>query len=142
LASGSSVLYASPNSTTEDDRDDQPVSTYITEAIPSQVKVTSTGVQIYGIPGINNGLTATGSLINYYGTGASDTYTTQYRGAGYVTAGNLPTKNYGQAARYRMIVADPYDNNMLKRGFGIYYGTRGSAPTASVGYIGDVWISW
>ena len=142
LASGSAVLYASPNSTTEDDRDDQPVSTYITEAIPSQVKVTSTGVEIYGIPGINNGLTATGSLINYYGTGASDTYTTQYRGAGYVTAGNLPTKNYGQAARYRMIVADPYDNNMLKRGFGIYYGTRGSAPSASVGYVGDVWISW
>jgi hypothetical protein len=75
--------------------------------------------------------------------GVSDEATTQYRGGGYpATAGNLPTQNYGKAARYRMIVADPYDNNMLKRGFGVYYGTRGSAPTASVGYVGDIWISW
>ena len=139
---GEATLYASPNSTTEDDRDDQPASTYITEAIPSQVKVSPQGVQIYGIPGINNGLTATQTLINYYGTGAPDEYTTQYRGAGFITAGNLPTKNYGRAARYRTIVADPYDNNMLKRGFGIYYGTISQAPTASVGYVGDIWISW
>jgi hypothetical protein len=91
-------------------------STYLTLGIPSQVEVTGTGVKIYGLPGVGNGLTATGTLINYYGTGVSDEYTTQYRGGGYpATAGNLPTQNYGKAARYRMIVADPYDNNMLKR---------------------------
>ena len=100
-------------------------------------------MQISGLPGVGNGLTATGTLINWYGTGVSDEATTQYRGGGYpATTGNLPTQNYGKAARYRMIVADPYDNNILKRGFGIYYGTRSSAPTASVGFVGDIWISW
>jgi hypothetical protein len=142
FASGSATLYAADTSSSEDDLDTNSQSTYLTLAIPSQVKVTPTGVQIYGLPGVANGLTATGTLINYYGTGVSDEYTTQYRGAGYYTSGNLPTQNYGKAARYRMIVADPYDNNMLKRGFGIYYGTRGSAPSASTGYVGDVWISW
>jgi len=143
LASGSATLYASDTSSTEDDLDTNSQSTYLTLGIPSQVKVTPTGVQIYGLPGVGNGLTATGTLINYYGTGVSDEATTQYRGGGYpATAGNLPTQNYGKAARYRMIVADPYDSNMLKRGFGIYYGTRGSAPSASTGYVGDVWISW
>lgn len=145
FASGSAVLYASPNSTTEDDRDDQPASTYITEAIPSQVKVTSQGVQIYGIPGIGNGLTKTGTLLQSNGSGVASTSITQYVGGGYPIAAdnsNLPTKNYGAAARYRMIVADPYDSNMLKRGFGVYYGTKGTAPSASVGYVGDIWISW
>jgi hypothetical protein len=143
LASGSATLYASDTSSSEDDLDTNSQSTYLTLGIPSQVKVTPTGVQIYGLPGVANGLTATGTLINYYGTGVSDEATTQYRGGGYpATTGNLPTQNYGKAARYRMIVADPYDNNMLKRGFGVYYGTRGSAPTASVGYVGDIWISW
>jgi len=143
FASGSATLYASDTSSTEDDLDTNSQSTYLTLGIPSQVKVTPTGVQIYGLPGVGNGLTATGTLINYYGTGVSDEATTQYRGGGYpATAGNLPTQNYGKAARYRMIVADPYDSNMLKRGFGIYYGTRGSAPSASTGYVGDVWISW
>jgi len=147
FASGSATLYAADTSSSEDDLDTNSQSTYLTLAIPSQVKVTPTGVQIYGLPGVANGLTATGTLINYYGTGASDEYTTQYRGAfggsnSFATSGNLPTQNYGKAARYRMIVADPYDNNMLKRGFGIYYGTRGSAPSASTGYVGDVWISW
>jgi len=143
FASGSATLYASDTSSSEDDLDTNSQSTYLTLGIPSQVKVTPTGVQIYGLPGVGNGLTATGTLINYYGTGVSDEATTQYRGGGYpATAGNLPTQNYGKAARYRMIVADPYDSNMLKRGFGIYYGTRGSAPSASTGYVGDVWISW
>lgn len=148
LAGGSALLYASDTSTTESDNgsaedlNNSLPSTYLTLGIPSQVEVTGTGVKIYGLPGVGNGLTATGTLINYYGTGVSDEYTTQYRGAGYITTGNLPTQNYGKAARYRMIVADPYDNNMLKRGFGIYYGTRGSAPSASVGFVGDVWISW
>jgi hypothetical protein len=41
-----------------------------------------------------------------------------------------------------MVVADPYDYNKLKRGFGVYYGVRSSAPTASTGLVGDVWISW
>jgi len=142
FASGSATLYAADTSSSEDDLDTNSQSTYLTLGIPSQVKVTPTGVQIYGLPGVANGLTATGTLINYYGTGVSDATTTQYRGSGYYTSGNLPTQNYGKAARYRMIVADPYDNNMLKRGFGIYYGTRGSAPSASTGYVGDVWISW
>jgi hypothetical protein len=150
LAGGSATLYASDTSSTEQDDggDEDPLdtvfpSTYLTLGIPSQVKVTPTAVQIFGLPGVGNGLTATGTLINYYGTGASDEFTTQYRGGGYpATAGNLPTQNYGRAARYRMIVADPYDNNMLKRGFGVYYGTRNSAPTASVGFVGDIWISW
>jgi hypothetical protein len=53
-----------------------------------------------------------------------------------------PTLTYGKAARYRMIVADPYDNNQLKRGLGIYYGTRTSAPGASTGFVGDLWVSW
>jgi hypothetical protein len=44
-----------------------------------------------------------------------------------------------------MIVADPYDYNKLKRGFGVYYGVRTAgqgAPSASTGFVGDVWISW
>ena len=41
-----------------------------------------------------------------------------------------------------MIVADPYDNNMLKRGLGIYYGTLSNAPGASAGFVGDLWVSW
>jgi len=140
---GSVTLYASNTSSSEDDLDTNSQSNYINLAIPSQVKVTPYQVEIYGLPGVGNGLTATGTLINYYGTGVSDAATTQYIGGGYPqTAGNVPTTNYGKAARYRMIVADPYDSNMLKRGFGIYYGTRGSAPSASTGYVGDVWISW
>jgi hypothetical protein len=52
------------------------------------------------------------------------------------------TKGYGNAARQRMIVADPYDENKLKRGFGVYYGQISQAPTSSTGYVGDIWISW
>jgi len=143
LASGSAILYASNTSSSEDDLDTNSQSNYINLAIPSQVKVTPYQVEVYGLPGVGNGLTATGTLINYYGTGQSDAYTTQYIGGGYPqTAGNLPTKNYGKAARYRMIVADPYDSNMLKRGLGIYYGTISNAPSASTGFVGDLWVSW
>jgi hypothetical protein len=44
-----------------------------------------------------------------------------------------------------MIVSDPYNNNMLKRGFGVYYGTRTTAqaePSPTTGVVGDIWISW
>lgn len=147
LASGSATLYAADTSTTEADLDSSSASSYLTLNIPSQVKVTPTAVQIYGLPGVGNGLTASGTLVNQYtGTGAADEETTKYRSAyggnTYVTAGNLPSYNYGKAARYRMIVADPYDNNMLKRGLGIYYGTLSNAPGASAGFVGDLWVSW
>jgi len=143
LASGSATLYAADTSSSEADLDSSSASSYLTLNIPSQVLVTPYGVQIYGLSGVGNGLTATNTLINpSTGTGASSTATTQYRAAGYYTSGNLPSYNYGQAARYRMIVADPYDNNMLKRGLGVYYGTRSSAPSASTGFVGDLWVSW
>jgi hypothetical protein len=147
LSSGSATLYAADTSTTEADLDSSSASSYLTLNIPSQVKVTPTAVQIYGLPGVGNGLTASGTLVNQYtGTGAADEETTQYRSAyagnTYVTAGNLPSYNYGKAARYRMIIADPYDNNMLKRGLGIYYGTLSNAPGASAGFVGDLWVSW
>jgi hypothetical protein len=143
LASGSATLYAADTSSSEADLDSSSASSYLTLNIPSQVLVTPYGVQIYGLSGVGNGLTATNTLINpSTGTGASSTATTQYRAAGYYTSGNLPSYNYGQAARYRMIVADPYDNNMLKRGLGVYYGTRSSAPSASAGFVGDLWVSW
>jgi hypothetical protein len=143
LASGSATLYAADTSSSEADLDSSSASSYLTLNIPSQVLVTPYGVQIYGLSGVGNGLTATNTLINQStGTGASSTATTQYRAAGYYTSGNLPSYNYGQAARYRMIVADPYDNNMLKRGLGVYYGTRSSAPSAGTGFVGDLWVSW
>jgi hypothetical protein len=43
-----------------------------------------------------------------------------------------------------MIVADPYDYNKLKRGFGVYYGVRntGNAPSSTTGFVGDLWVSW
>jgi hypothetical protein len=52
------------------------------------------------------------------------------------------SKGYGAAARQRMVVADPYNNNMLKRGLGVYYGTRTNAPGETVGVVGDLWVSW
>jgi len=143
LASGSATLYAADTSSSESDPDTGSSSSYISLNIPSQMKVTPYQVEIYGLPGVGNGLTATNTLINSStGTGAVSSATTQYRSAGYYTSGNLPSYNYGAAARYRMIVADPYDNNMLKRGLGIYYGTRSSAPGASTGFVGDLWVSW
>jgi hypothetical protein len=120
-------------------------SSTVSTTIPQQITVDETSIKIQGLPGIGNGLTALGSL-EAFGSGASDEYITRYQSSIYgtinPTAPDAPTKNYGRAARYRMIVADPYDYNKLKRGFGIYYGVRSTAPGASTGYIGDVWISW
>lgn len=92
------------------------------------------GVRIYNIPTLGNYVTATQSLLN--GTsGVPSTSITQY-------ANYDATKGYGSAARQRMVVADPYNDNMLKRGLGVYYGTRTSVPTASTGVVGDLWVSW
>lgn len=107
----------------------------------SKLELTPSGITIENIPGIGNGLTALGTL-EFGGSGVPDAYITQYRSQGYTTSTNGPSYNYGVAARYRAIIADPYDNNKLKRGFGIYYGTRTTAPGASTGFVGDIWVSW
>lgn len=112
-----------------------------TISIPQAIIVDENSVRIQGLPGVGNGLTAVGTL-EYYGSGAAADYITQYRSKGYNTPGNEPSYNYGAAARYRTIIADPYDYNKLKRGFGIYYGTRSTAPGASTGFVGDIWVSW
>lgn len=143
--------------------DSTSTSSSYTNSIPQLISVDETSIKIQGIPGVGNGLTYTGSL-EPYGSGAasfditrywSDTTSeySPYPPYSYIgTRGNNsnrtlapnagPTITYGAAARYRTIIADPYDNNKLKRGFGIYYGTRSTAPGASTGYVGDVWISW
>ena len=110
-------------------------------AVPQKIEVNSTQVIIQGLAGVGNGLTRYGDLIGYT-AGVADSFITQYRSAGYSVAGNEPSATYGAPARYRMIVADPYDYNKLKRGFGVYYGVRSSAPPSSTGFVGDVWVSW
>lgn len=95
---------------------------------------TAKGVKIYGLPTLGNYVTATQSLLNG-SSGAPNTNITQY-------ANYDSSKGYGAAARQRMIVADPYNDNMLKRGFGVYYGTRTTAPSSTTGVVGDIWISW
>lgn len=110
----------------------------------SKMQLTTNGIIIQNIPGLGDGLTASGSL-EYGNSGAPNTEITQYRSAGYVTAGNGPSYNYGKAARYRMIIADPYDDNKLKRGLGVYYGVRtgtNNPPSYTTGHVGDLWISW
>ena len=110
----------------------------------SKIELTQGGIAIQNIPGLGNGLTASNSL-EYNGSGAPNEAITQYRAAGYVTTGNGPSYNYGKAARYRMIIADPYDDNKLKRGLGIYYGVRSGTnnpPSYTTGSVGDLWISW
>jgi hypothetical protein len=102
----------------------------ISQVVGNSVK----GVRIYNIPTLGNYVTATGSLLNG-SSGAPSTNITQY-------ANYDATKGYGAAARQRMVVADPYNDNMLKRGLGVYYGTRTSVPTASTGVVGDLWVSW
>ena len=102
----------------------------ISQALGGTVK----GVRIYNIPTLGNYVTATQSLLN--GTsGVPNTSITRY-------ADYDATKGYGSAARQRMVVADPYNDNMLKRGLGVYYGTRTQVPTASTGVVGDLWVSW
>jgi hypothetical protein len=85
----------------------------------------STGLSIKGIP----------SLGNY----------TKFGGGGLYTNVEPNDSNYlygmGRAARLRTIVQDYYDDR-LYRGFAVYYGQRSSAPTASTGLVGDLWVSW
>jgi hypothetical protein len=100
----------------------------------SKIELSTGGLKIYNIPTLGNAVTATSSLLN--GTsGLPSTSITDY-------ASYDASKGYGAAARQRMVVADPYNDNMLKRGLGVYYGTRTSVPTASTGVVGDLWVSW
>ena len=142
-SNGTTLLFSKQGSSTDTD------SGYTTEVypmttVPQQIKVDGNYIQIQGLPGVGNGLTAYGDLLGPLGDGVANASTTQYWSAGYTYAGREPSFNYGNAARYRMIVADPYDYNKLKRGFGVYYGVRasGNAPTSSTGLVGDLWVSW
>ena len=135
-SSGKFTAYSS--SSTQDNVDGSGLTTL---NVPQLIEVNGSSIVIQGLAGVGNGLTAYGDLLGG-GDGTPQVYITQYRSNGYVSAGNEPSANYGTAARYRMIVADPYDYNKLKRGFGVYYGVRNSVPTASTGLVGDVWISW
>jgi len=109
--------------------------------LASKIKLSANGVQIYNIPTLGNNVTAIDRLtLNEDGTGgAPNTQITQY-------GSDFPaSQGYGSAARQRTIVSDPYDNNMLKRGFAVYYGTRTVAqaePSPTTGVVGDIWISW
>lgn len=111
--------------------------------INQKIEVNDSQIVIQGIAGVGNGLTKYGDLLGPFSDGVASTLITQYYSGGYaINDGREPSYNYGAAARYRMVVADPYDYNKLKRGFGVYYGVRTGAPTASTGLVGDVWISW
>ena len=135
VSSGVTTIYSSDTTTDTTDGNTSGI------AVPQKIEVNSTQVIIQGLAGVGNGLTRYGDLIGYT-AGVADSSITQYRSAGYNVAGNEPSATYGAPARYRMIVADPYDYNKLKRGFGVYYGVRSSAPPSSTGFVGDVWISW
>jgi hypothetical protein len=142
------TIYSRPNQESLNEggtNDGTSTSTTGTISIPQQITVDETSIKIQGLPGVGNGLTALGSL-EAFGSGAADEYITQYQSGIYGTinpiAADAPTRTYGKAARYRTVIADPYDYNKLKRGFGIYYGTRSTAPGASTGYVGDIWVSW
>ena len=132
-------------------------------AIDQKIVVDNSTVLIQGIPGVGNGLTYYGDLLgttsgvasfditrywgdttaeyspyppySYIGTRGQNSNRTLLPNAG-------PSYNYGAAARYRMVVADPYDNNKLKRGFGVYYGVKSTVPGPSTGFVGDIWVSW
>ncbi len=111
--------------------------------IDQKIEVNANSIAIQGVPGVGNGLTKYGDLLGPLADGVASTSITQYYSGGYaINDGREPSYNYGAAARYRMIVADPYDYNKLKRGFGVYYGVRSGAPGSSTGLVGDVWISW
>ena len=141
-SSGTTLLFSKQGSSTDTDSG-YTSEVYPMTTVPQQIKVDGNYIQIQGLPGVGNGLTITGDLIGL-SNGVADPYITQYWSAGYTSPGREPSFNYGAAARYRMIVADPYDYNKLKRGMGVYYGVRssGSAPTASTGLVGDLWVSW
>lgn len=74
----------------------------ISQVVGNSVK----GVRIYNIPTLGNYVTATQSLLNG-SSGVPNASITQY-------ANYDATKGYGSAARQRMVVADPYNDNMLK----------------------------
>ena len=135
VSTGVTTIYSSDTTTDTTDGNTSGI------AVPQKIEVNSTQVIIQGLAGVGNGLTRYGDLIGYT-SGVADSFITQYRSAGYNVAGNEPSATYGAPARYRMIVADPYDYNKLKRGFGVYYGVRSSAPSSSTGFVGDVWVSW
>lgn len=160
-SSGVVTMYSNPyQSEITEDGASQGTSTFY---YPTQIIVNGTSVNIHGLPGVGNGLTYLNSL-EYGGSGSVSTEITRYWSDptseyspyppySYIgTRGNNSnrtlnpnagaTYNYGAAARYRMVVADPYDNNKLKRGLGVYYGSRTSAPGASTGFVGDLWVSW
>jgi beta-lactam-binding protein with PASTA domain len=104
----------------------------------SKIKIDETqGIQIFNLPILGNSVTTNKSLSP---TGAKAS--TQYKKIDYPNAAWTEwTNNWGSYARQRAIVQDPY-TNMLKRGFGIYYGNLASYPTAATGYVGDIWIEW
>ena len=102
----------------------------------SQIELSTGGLKIYNIPTLGNAVTATSSLLNG-SSGLPSTSITDYANPAYPASAG-----YGAAARQRMVVTDPYNNNMLKRGLGVYYGTRTQAPTAATGVVGDLWVSW
>ena len=137
---GTATLFSAQNQTLDVDEGGGTGS----YAIDQKIVVNSSKIEIQGIPGIGNGLTKYGDLLGPNGDGVASSLITQYWAAGYTYAGREPSYNYGAAARYRMVVADPYDYNKLKRGFGVYYGVKASSspPSASTGYVGDIWISW
>jgi hypothetical protein len=139
VSTGTTLLYSADTTT---DNTDGSGNTSI--MVPQKIEVTSTEINIQGIPGNGNELTAYGDLLGPLGDGVANTSITQYRSAGYVVPGNEPSATYGSAARHRLIIADPYDYNKLKRGFGIYYGVRasGNAPSSTAGFVGDLWVSW
>jgi hypothetical protein len=137
---GTTVIYSAD--TTQDSTDGNSS----TIPVPQKIEVTSSSITIQGLPGVGNGLTAIGNLIGL-SSGAADEYITRYWSSaiyGQGIPGREPSSNYGSPARYRMIVADPYDYNKLKRGFGVYYGVRnsGQAPSSTTGFVGDLWVSW
>lgn len=136
---GATTIYSSDTTTDNTDGAGQ-----TTISVPQKIEVNSSSITIQGLPGVGNGLTAYGDLLGYT-NGVPDSSITEYWAAGYTYPSRAPSATYGAAARYRMIVADPYDYNKLKRGFGVYYGVRTAgqgAPSASTGFVGDVWLSW
>jgi hypothetical protein len=134
---GTTMIYSADTTTDSTDGNTSSI------PVPQKIEVTSSSITIQGLPGVGNGLTAIGDLLGTT-SGVADAYITQYWSAGYQYSGRESSATYGIPARFRTIVADPYDYNKLKRGFGVYYGVRstGSAPPSSTGFVGDLWVSW
>jgi hypothetical protein len=117
-SNGTIELYASNG--IENGASDGTVGSYSTKI--SKIKMTAGGgTQIFGIP-VQKGVTSVGNYV-------TDTYANNY------------LYGLGTAGRTRMLVEDIYDGQ-VRLGLGIYYGQRTSPPTASTGYVGDLWVSW